>query len=154
MSAPVWHIWKLLNTDRGGKPTEVCGPRNPVSHAAWTEFRKGKWGTTCLLPLGNICAWQAKAETHRLISRSIKGGLQSLTDKFEEAIIWVSMQTSAQIFCSSRVMTSQSSRHGTLSTLLPLPGCPPPHKALLIHQVSGQLRPHSSDSTSLLASFT
>ena len=77
---PVWHICKLLNANRGGKPVEAWDPTNAFSHSAQKEFRKGKQGIACLLPLGNSYSWQAKVETHRLIFKSIKGGLQSLTD--------------------------------------------------------------------------
>lgn len=80
---PVWHICKLLNANRGGEPVEAWDPKNAFSHSGWKEFRKGKQGITCLLPLGNIYSWQAKAETHRLIFKSIKGGLQSLTDRVQ-----------------------------------------------------------------------
>lgn len=57
---PVWHICKLLNTNGRGKPIEARDPKNAFSHTEWKELRGGKWGTTCLLPLGNKCAWQAK----------------------------------------------------------------------------------------------
>ena len=50
-------------------------------------------GITCLLPLGNIYSWPAKAEAHRLIFKSIKGGLQSLTDRVQQAVIWMGMHT-------------------------------------------------------------
>lgn len=80
---PVWRICKRLNAERGGEPVDTWGPKNPFSYSEWKELslRGGKWGTPCLLPLGDIWAWQVKAEIYRLISKSIKGGLQSVTNK-------------------------------------------------------------------------
>lgn len=122
---PLWHICKLLNANRVHRRlgSQECA----LPH--WLEQVQGEENRgppVCLLPLGNICAWQAKAETGRLISKSIKGGLWSLTDKGEEAIFWVG---SADCGLNLLLQLSDSFPDFQAGHQLPLPGllhCPPP----------------------------